>query len=98
MDFESGLTDLVIDQAVGNFIVDGGYLYYVNPQDDWYLYRMDLFSMQTELIVPLGNGYLLQTHPESPFIIYTITNSENHQGYFSYIKIDKKTLQYSIVE
>lgn len=98
LDIESGLTDLVIDQAVGNFIVDGGYLYYVNPQDDWYLYRMDLFSKQIEMIVPLGNGYLLQTHPESPFIIYTITNIENHQGRFSYIKIDKKTMQYSIIE
>lgn len=98
LDIETGLTDLVINQAVGNFIVDGGYFYYVNPQDNWYLYRMDLVSKQTEMIVPLGMGYLLQTHPESPFIIYTISNIENHQGVFSYIKIDKKTMQYSIIE
>lgn len=79
----------VISEASQSFAVENPYIYYINDED-LFLYRADLQSGMSQLILP-KHGFDIQLFEGSPFFNYRAFGDSLAMEYY---RIDKATLSY----
>jgi hypothetical protein len=85
---------VVADRST-DFVCDDGYLYYINQDDQGYLYRFNLTTGISELLVPIY-GHKVYVIADYPFVYYQTFDFPT--GASDTYRITKETLQFEFIE